>query len=294
MDKLLSEHKDLKQKHHQLYTSYQELYSAKEEEVNQLNSQCSNLQAELCKLKQGLASASGHGSFVQMQPEITETDKDTVIAVMSDQRESEKKAQIELNAKLVEMRNNSALLRSQNEAKDGQIAALMADKDDLEKRLNSKDVEMAELIVERKELENKLAQEHARIITSTPTTTHVDADSNKDTEWLQGSSSETRASPYSSSALITATPEKLTLILAQKEQTIAKLNEEIQQLKKWQPKSSGDNGVGDPCVEHTASGVSYNYSSLLCTCMFVCECGMYVTFTVADNYCWWQQVYYCS
>ena len=242
MDKLLSEREDLKQKHHQL--------------------------------KQGLVSASGHGSFVQMQPEIIETDKDTAIAVMSDQRESEKKAQIELNAKLVEMRNNSALLRSQNEAKDGQIAALMADKDDLEKRLNSKDVEMAELIVERKELENKLAQEHARIITSTPTTTHVDADSNKDTEWLQGSSSETRASPYSSSALITATPEKLTLMLTQKEKTITELIEEIQQLKKQLPRSSGDTGVGDPCVEHTTSGVSYNYSSLLCTCMFICECGI--------------------
>ena len=70
---------------------------------------------------------------------------------------------------------------------------------------------------------------------------------------LQGHSSG--SSPLSSkiSAVSTTSSEQLTKLLAEREQTIEKLAEEIKQL---QTKASGDAEVGGPCVEHIQSKVN--------------------------------------
>lgn len=265
MGQLQKECEGRKQTQEQLYASYQSLsnrYRQKEEEVSKLTVQCNELQAvidkqndEMYKIKQDLENISGFSQTQHEKLVLAERDRDTAIT----QNESEQKAAIELNAKLVEMRSNSAILNSQIASKDAQIAKLIADKDSLEKRLKQdldfKEVEIAELSAEKKDLESKLAQIHAPVVTTAPATSNANVVNSKETELLQGFSESTLPSP-SSSALAIPTSEKLPMLLKEKDQTIAKLQGEIKLLRTQQMKSSEDTGVGDPCAEHIQSGVS--------------------------------------
>ena len=272
MDQLLKEYEGQKQTRDQLYTSYQGLkrqYLLKEEEVSRLDSQCSKLQAEikkqnveLCENKQELKDLSGLREFVQTLHEklvMAERDRDNATAMLSDQKESQQKMQIEIEAKIVKVQGNYIALNSQIKSKDTQIASLIADKESTEKRLtlvsNSKDLEIAELNANVKDLEKKLVQKHTQVVASTPTTTHTDADSCKETEVLQGCSNESIFPSSSSLVLIANRPENQSVLLKQREQTIKELHKEIAHLQKQQAKSLSNTGVGEPCMEHT-SGVS--------------------------------------
>ena len=251
MDQLLKENEGHKQTQKQLYESYQKLkdrYRQKEEEVSKLETQCSQLQAEfekqrddLSKAKEELERAPGLNKFVQEQHEkliMAERDRDTATAMM-DQKESEQKTEIELNATIVQMRSNHSLLIKSKE-------------DEIEKltqAIDSKEFEIAELAADKKDLEEKLARRHTRVSTTQAT-------SNQGTEVLQGCSRESTHPSSNNSALTTVASENLLATLREREQTIEKLSKRVEQLQKQQVKSSDDSGVGGPCVEHTQSGVS--------------------------------------
>ena len=239
---MLKEHQGVKHTQGQLYESYQKLkerYRQSEEEVDRLGTQYSQLQtdfekqrAELNEAKEELERVS---EFVQEQHEkliVAERDRDTATAVMN-QKESEQKIQIELNAVITEMRSNHSLLIK---SKDDEIEKLRKD-------IYSKEFEIAKLSADKKDLEEKLAQRRSRV-----STTQVDSD--QGTEVLQDCSKE---SIHPSPALVAISSESL---LREKEQTIEKLSKEVEWLQKQQMKSSDDSGVGGPCVEHTQSGVS--------------------------------------
>ena len=254
MDQLLKENEGHKQTQKQLYESYQKLkdrYRQKEEEVSKLETQCSQLQAEfekqrddLSKAKEELERAPGLNKFVQEQHEklvMAERDRDTATAMM-DQKESEQKTEIELNATIVQMRSNHSLLIK---SKEDEIEKLT-------RAIDSKEFEIAELAADKKDLEEKLARKRSKVSTTQATT----FDSNQGVEVLQGCSRESTHPSSNNSALTTVASENLLVTLREREQTIEKLNKKVEQLQKQQVKSSDDSGVGGPCVEHTQSGVS--------------------------------------
>ena len=259
------------QTYEQLYASYQKLakhYREKEEEIVKLNSQCSKLQAEvdeqtveMDKIQQELQSVSGLSHFIQEQHEklvLAEQDRDTTKAMMMNQKQSQDIKHTELNAKVIEVRNNYSLLVSQVESKNAEIDDLIRNKEELEKKLkqvtDSKEIEIAAKI---KDLESRLTQRSAIAVTTTPATS--DVASNTDLESLHSFSLETAIPSPTSTSLTIPTQEQPSLQLKKKDQTIAELQERIQQLQTQQTKSSDDTGVGDPCVEHTQSGVSLYY-----------------------------------
>lgn len=230
------EYEGHKQMYDQLYTGYQSLtkhFRQKDEEVNKLKSERNELLSivdkqniELSEIKQELES-----KFIQEQYEkliMVEKDRDTATAMMLDHKELEEKTHSERNAKVTEMRNNYLLLMSQVQSKDAEIAKLT-------QVIDSKDVKIAELNANKKDLDSRPAQVHARA---------VRVDGNKETELFQGSSCESTPSSPSRSALPISTaqplPEKL--ILREKELTITKQHEEIQQLRAQLMKSSGGTG----------------------------------------------------
>ena len=239
-----------KQTCEQLYTGYQSLtkhFRHKDEEVDKLKSECSELQsvvekqeAELREIKQELESVSNLSNFIQEQHEkliMAEKDRDTATAMMLDHKELEEKTHTELNAKVTEMRNNYLLLMSQVQSKDAEIAKLTQ---------VIKDVEIAE---SRKDLESKLAQVHVK---------PVRVDGNKETELFQYSSCETTPPSPSRSVLTisTAQPSPERLALKEKDQTIAQLREQLQEVQVQLMKSSGGTGSDDVCAEPTQTGVS--------------------------------------
>ena len=250
MDQLLKENEKYKQTQDQFREGYQKLkdrYCQKEEEVSRLKTQYEQLQTEfekqgveLSKAKEGVEGASGLNKFVQEQHEkliMAERDRDTATAMM-DQKDSEQKTQIELNATIVEMRNNHLLLIK---SKEDEIEKLT-------KVVDSKEFEIAELIADKKDLEEKLARRHTRVITTSQATTFY---SNQGADVLQGCSRESTHPSPKNPALTTVASETL----KERDQTIERLSKEVEQLKQ-QVKSSDDSGVSSPCVEHTQSGVS--------------------------------------
>ena len=257
------------QTYEQLYASYQRLtrhYREKEEETDKLNSRCSELQAEvdeqkveMHRIQQELQSVSGLGQFIHEQHEklvLAERDRDTATAMMLDQKKSEEVKHTELNAKVTEMRNNYLLLVSQVKSKNAEIDDLIRNKEELEKKLkqvtDSKENEITELNA-KKDLESRLAQSSAIAVTTTPATS--DVASNTDFESLHSFSFETGIPSPTISSLTIPAQEQPSVQLKKRDQTIADLLERIQQLQAQQAKSL-DTGVGDPCVEHTQSGVS--------------------------------------
>ena len=216
MDQLQKEYEVHKQTHDQLYTSYQALqrhYAVKEEEINKLKSQCSELQCTVEEQKDELLRTKREMSMLK-----------------SDQVPGN-----EHDAELTQLRTSHALLI---QGKDSVIAALVAEKQDVEKnfskKINSKDIEIAELKSEKKLLESRLAHKHANI---TPTAPCIGGGGNKDAELLQGCTSETASPTTSTSAFIAATPEGMSLMEKEKER-------------------NNDAGVGSHSAEHIHSGVS--------------------------------------
>ena len=163
-----------------------------------MKSQCSELQATVEELRDELHKAKQELSMLQ----------------------SDQIPKIEHNA-ITEFRTNHGLSISE---KDAVIAGMVAEKQKLQKQhlkeLNSKDVELADLKSEKKQLEKQLesmlVHRHANV---TPTAARTGEGSNKDAELLQGCTSETASPSTSTAALITATPEGMSVIVKEKERT---------------------------------------------------------------------------
>ena len=243
------EHEVFKQTQDNFYEGNQNLndrYHQKEEvirlqtQIDQLKNEFESQKLELSKANEELDRISSLNEVVQQQHEklgVAERDRDIAAAVI-DEKESGEKEQIELRAKLVEMRNNHLLVVN---SKDAKI-------DSLEKRLRDKESELSELKAHEQDLEQKLAQKHdrnAQIAAQTATFDNV-----KDTELLQGYSREsTCPSPRNEAS------KDMVVVLKEKDQTIEQLSKQVEHLQKQQMKSSDDSGVGGPCVD-VQSGVS--------------------------------------
>ena len=245
------EHEGCKQTQDQFYQGYQKLkdrYRKKEEEViklqvqiNQLKCEFESQKLELSKSNKELERISGLDGFVQKQHEklvMAERDQDIATAVI-DEKKSGEIEQIELEAKIIEMRNNHSLV----------VNSKNAEIDNLEKRLHDKELELSELKAHKQDLVQKLAQKHDRIAPIAAQTAAFD--NVKDTELLQGHSREsTHPSPRTEASKDTV------VMLREKDQTIEKLSKQVEHLQKQQMKSSDDSGVGGPCLENAQSGVS--------------------------------------
>ena len=268
-EELQKESERHEQTYEQIYVSYQSLtryYREKEEETDKLNSRCSKLQAEvdeqkveMHRIQQELQSVLGLGQFIQEQHEklvLAEKDRDTAKAMVMDQKESQDTEHAELNVKVIEMRNNYSLLVSQVESKNAEIDDLIRNKEELEKKYkqvtDSKEVKIAELNANMKNLKSRLAQINTLAIAPGSATTHTDVASNTDFELLHSFSFKETIPSLTSSSI--AIQEQL----RKRDQTIAELQESIQQLQAQLMKSSDGTGIGGPssCVEHIRSGVS--------------------------------------
>ena len=248
VDQLLKENEGHKQTQNQLYESFKKIksrYRQAEEEVSNLKKQYSQLQSEfdkqridLSKARKELDDASTFVEKLHENPVLADRDRDTTVM------DVDKTAQIELNATIVEMRNNHSLFIK---SKDDEIARLKESKGELEKDLDSKEFEIAQLTADKKDLEEKFAQRLRRISTTQPNK----FGSAQDTTSLQDCS---RQSTHQSSK---GEPSQDLLIkLRERDQTIEELSKQVEQLQNQPIKSSDESGVGAPCVEHTRSGVS--------------------------------------
>ena len=140
-------------------------------------------------------------------------------------------------------------LNLQIESKNAEIDDLIREKE-LEKEItDSKEVKIAELTANMQDLEIRLAQISAIAVTTTPAITHIDVASNTGFKSLHSSSLETTISSPTSSSLIIPLQEQL----KKRDQTIAELQENIQQLRAQLMQSSDNIRVDGPCIQSEVS-----------------------------------------